>query len=146
MIDGVISISQLVRYAETDQMGIVHHSTYPIWFEIGRTHYMSTRGHSYSDLEAGGIILPISDYWCRMVAPARYGEEIVIDTWLARAESRRVTFGYRIRREDTRLATGGTRLVCVNRDFHPQRLPEWLRGAMGPELGDTPDLEADGPT
>jgi acyl-CoA thioester hydrolase len=140
-MDELVSIDQIVRYAETDQMGIAHHAVYPIWFEIGRTHFMDVRGHSYRDLEARGILLPISDVWCRLQSPARYTDVITIDTWLARIESRRVSFGYRIRRGDTCLGTGGTRLVCVDREFHPRRLPDWLREALGPALGDTPTLD-----
>lgn len=127
-----------VRYAETDQMGVAYYGVYPVWFEVGRTALMAERGYPYHELEAQGILLPVSETYYRLRAPARYGEEIHVDTWVSRLESRRVTFGYRIRRGDTALADGWTRLVCVGRDFRPRRFPEWLLEAMGPVSGDDP--------
>jgi acyl-CoA thioester hydrolase len=139
--DGVVSIDQTVRYGETDQMGIAYYGNYPIWFEVGRTHYMAHYGVPYRDVEARGYFLPVSETYYRLIAPARYSDVITIDTWLAKLDSRRISFGYRVRRGSAKLAEGWTRLVCLNRQFRPTRLPAWVTAGIGPELGERPDLE-----
>jgi acyl-CoA thioester hydrolase len=136
--DAIATTAISVRYAETDQMGIAYYGVYPVWFEVGRTALMARRGYPYHELEAQGILLPVSETYYRLIAPARYGEEILVDTSVARLESRRVTFDYRVRRGEKTLAEGWTRLVCVGRDFRPRRFPEWLLAAMGPASADDP--------
>jgi acyl-CoA thioester hydrolase len=138
MSEVVFTVREHVRYAETDQMGIAYYATYPVWFEVGRTRLMAARGLPYREVEARGYLLPVSETYFRLLAPARYEDAIDIDTWIARVESRRVTFGYRVRRGDTRLAEGWTRLVCLDTDFRPRRFPPWLVDAMGPATGDVP--------
>lgn len=138
MSDAIFTVREHVRYAETDQMGIAYYGTYPVWFEVGRTHLMAARGLPYGEVEARGCILPVSETYYRLLAPARYEDAIDIDTWVARLESRRVTFGYRIRRDATCLAEGWTRLVCVDTSFRPRRFPAWLVEALGPETGELP--------
>lgn len=125
-----------VRYIETDQMGVTHHGTFPVWFEIGRTGYMAQRGLPYGEIEARGVLLPVAELWYRMMAPARYGDTVEIVTWLSRLESRRVRFAYHVRRQGTPLCRGWSTLMCVGTDFRPRRFPDWVREVMGPEMGD----------
>lgn len=73
-------VSFPVRYAETDQMGIVHHSNYPIWFEIGRTDHLRQLGRTYASLEEEGLLLPLVNLNCKYLAPAKYGDEIEVKT------------------------------------------------------------------
>jgi len=127
-----------VRYAETDQMGVVYHSNYLIWCEIGRTDHLRQLGSSYAELERQGLRLAVSDAQIRYHAPARYDDIIAIETWIERAQSRVLTFGYEIKRiepEPTeRLATATTRLIALDGDGVPRTLPsnlmEKFRDAM----------------
>lgn|SRR5699024_728723 len=120
-----------VRYAETDQMGIVHHSNYLIWFEIGRTNFIKQIGFNYADMEARGILSPIIDVQLSYKNPAKYGETVIIETWLKTYDGIRTTYEYRItnQKEDL-LVTGSTIHVVVKKDnFKPILLrkayPEW---------------------
>ena len=72
----------IVRYAETDQMGIVHHSNYPIWFEAARTDYIKKIGLPYSKIEERGLLLPLIELNCKYKGAARYEDEVVIKTKL----------------------------------------------------------------
>lgn len=105
-----------VRYAETDQMGVVHHANYVIWCEQGRTDYMRELGVDYAELERSGLFLPVADLRIRYGASARYGEEIRVLTRIASVRSRAITFAYEIQRADTgqRLATATTMLVATD--------------------------------
>jgi acyl-CoA thioester hydrolase len=138
MHDSLFTVREHVRYGETDQMGIAYYGVYPTWFEVGRTRLMAARGLPYGEVEARGYLLPVTECYYRMLAPARYEDAIDIDTWIARIESRRVTFGYRIRRGDERLAEGWTRLVCRDTEGRTRRFPSWLVEAMEPACGDDP--------
>ena len=86
-----------VRYKETDQMGIAHHSNYIVWFEIGRTDLCRAAGFPYTEIEARGRILVVTEITCRYRIPYRYDDEVVIRTSVAEAASRRMTFAYELR-------------------------------------------------
>jgi acyl-CoA thioester hydrolase len=120
------------RYAETDQMGVVHHAVYPVWFEVARTELARALGTPYTDWEAQGIYLMLSDLACRYRRAARYDEEITVWAWVAEAASRRVVFAYRVAGPDgTLLAEGTTRhLVVDRRTGRPTVLPERLRASL----------------
>src|SRR5665647_23983 len=98
------------RYAETDKMGIVHHSNYPIWFEAGRTDFIKQSGISYSDLEKRGIFLPLYEITCRFKFPAKYEDEILIITSLKEISCVRIILSYQVVNINTNvlLATGET--------------------------------------
>jgi acyl-CoA thioester hydrolase len=100
-----------VRYAETDAMGIAHHSVYYVWFEAARTEFCRDLGVPYSEWERKGIFLPVIETRCRHKAPLRYDEELIVQTRVADLDARSVTFGYRVlRASDGRLcAEGSTR-------------------------------------
>lgn len=128
-----------VRYAETDQMGVVYHANYLIWCEVGRTDFIRAAGTSYAELEREGLRLAVADAQLRFIAPARYDDEIRVDTWVERAQSRAVTFGYEIFRIHPgpvqRLVRASTRLVALDSRGVPRTLPpailEWFREAAG---------------
>jgi acyl-CoA thioester hydrolase len=116
-----------VRYAETDQMGVVYHANYLVWMEIGRVELVRSRGIHYKDLEqTDGVFLAVVAVNCRYLSPARYDQEIVIYTEIINSNARTVEFAYHIHSaEDHKLlAQGGTRHIWVNREMRPARLPE----------------------
>ena len=85
-----------VRYAETDCMGVVHHSVYPIWFEIARTDYIKAVGMSYSDMEKAGVMLPVTGITCRYRRPAKYDDCLVITAKVTRLTPARIEFSYTV--------------------------------------------------
>ena len=119
-----------VRYQETDQMGVVYHANYFVWFEVGRTSLIQERGSSYRELEEKGIILPVIEANCQYKSPARYEDLVRIETKIAELSPAKIRFDYRaIRdRDDMLLALGFTTHMWVNRDMKPlnlkRKLPE----------------------
>ncbi len=127
-----------VRYAETDQMGVVYYANYLVWMEIGRVELCRALGFNYRDMEReDGIYLAVAEAQCRYRAPARYDDEVVVKTWVEEANRRMVTFGYELRTADADpggsrvLATGHTRHVYVSRDFQRIPLPEKYHAMFG---------------
>lgn len=115
-----------VRYAETDQMGIVYYANYFVWMEIGRVELVRSRGLNYKELEnAEGLFLSVVDAKCRYLFPARYDQEILIQTQVHSANPRMVEFAYEIRSldPDRLLAQASTKHVWLNREMRPSRLP-----------------------
>lgn len=96
-----------VRYAETDAMGVVHHATYPIWFEIARTDYIKKIGLSYLEMERGGVMLPVTAITVKYHSPARYDDKLLITASITRLTPARVEFAYKLTR-DSELLTEGT--------------------------------------
>jgi acyl-CoA thioester hydrolase len=116
-----------VRYAETDQMGVVYYANYLIWMEVGRVEFCRTQGIRYRDMEdADGILLVVAEANCRYLAPARYDEEVRIRTALAAANPRMIRFDYELfdQTTGTRLARGFTKHMFCGRDVHPTKLPQ----------------------
>ena len=116
-----------VRYAETDQMGIVYHANYLVWFEIGRVELVRSLGFQYKDLErTHGLFLSVVEVQCRYHFPARYDDEIIVETALHESNARLIEFHYRIWRVsgNVLLASGRTRHCWLNREMRPARLPE----------------------
>lgn len=119
-----------VRYVETDQMGIVYHSNYFAWMEVGRIEYCRAAGLRYRDLEANeGILLSVVEVGARYSAPARYDDLVIVKTWVGESKPRLVVFQYEIRNAETNqvLVTGFTKHVFLGRDFKPRKLPEQYR-------------------
>jgi acyl-CoA thioester hydrolase len=119
-----------VRYAETDQMGVVYHSHYFVWFEVGRAEWCRRRGLVYRDMEReGGVYMVVAEAHCRYRAPARYDDELEVRTCLRAARKRVLVFGYEIYRtpDHTLLASGETTHVIAGRDGRPRTLPEKYR-------------------
>ena len=116
-----------VRYAETDQMGVVYHANYLIWFEVGRVELMRSLGFDYRRLEAEqGCLIAVAEATARYKAPARYDDELGIRTRLVEARSSLVKFGYEVvrLRDAAVLCTGATTHVVVGRDLRKRRLPD----------------------
>src|SRR5579862_9289205 len=116
-----------VRYAETDQMGVVYYANYLVWMELGRAEYCRAAGMRYRDLEMNdGVLLAVVDAHCRYLYPARYDEEIAVKTWVAKANLKMVEFEYEIRNAATgrRLAEGTTKHIFLSPGMRPVRLPE----------------------
>jgi acyl-CoA thioester hydrolase len=115
-----------VRYAETDQMGVVYYANYLIWMEVGRVELVRSLGLDYKKLEyTEGLYLSVIEASCRYIYPARFDQEIAIETRIREANSRIVEFGYRLSsvNPDRVLARGTTRHIWLNREFRPARLP-----------------------
>jgi acyl-CoA thioester hydrolase len=115
-----------VRYAETDQMGVVYHANYLVWCEIGRTDYIRSLGRSYADMEREGVTLAVSEAALRFVGSARYDDPIRVRTRLTALRSRGLAFSYRIEHAETErlLVTATTSLVALDRTGKPARLPD----------------------
>ena len=115
-----------VRYAETDQMGVVYYANYLVWMEVGRVELCKACGFNYRDIEReDGIFFAVAEANCRYRSPARFDDEVIVKAWVEEANARIVIFHYEMRLEDGRvLATGHTRHVFVNREMHKTRLPE----------------------
>jgi acyl-CoA thioester hydrolase len=118
-----------VRYAETDQMGVVYHANYLVWCEMGRTDFIRKRGMSYADIERSGTLLAVSDLSARFLGAARYEQLIRVTTTLADIQSRAIVFDYLITNAETgsRLVTAKTSLVSVDRDGRPKSMPAEIR-------------------
>jgi len=119
-----------VRYAETDRMGVAHHSSYLLWFEIGRTGLLREAGHAYRDLEDAGVMLPVVEYGCRFLKSADYDDALVVETSVRELKSRVVTFDYRVLRGQELLAEGFTTHVCTDPHSRPRRFPDPVREAI----------------
>jgi acyl-CoA thioester hydrolase len=118
-----------VRYAETDQMGVVYHANYLIWCEVGRTDFIRARGMSYADIERAGIGLAVSELSARFHGAARYDDLIRVRTSLADVRSRGITFDYVITRAETgaKLVTARTALVSIDPAGKLVALPRGVR-------------------
>lgn len=105
-----------VRYAETDQMGIVYHSNYLIWFEVGRSELFRELNLPYTEFEKQGLGLAVIEANCRYRQPARYDDELIIVTEIENMTTRRVVFSYHVYRDQTLLAEGKTVHVFLNQE------------------------------
>ncbi len=125
-----ISTTFRVRYAETDQMGVVYYANYFIWFEVGRTDYCRQKGFAYRDMEKeDGLCIIVAETRCRYKAPAHYDDEIEVRTCLRQVRPRVIVFGYEIYRQatDELLAEGETVHVITDLEGRPRALPEKYR-------------------
>ena len=118
-----------VRYAETDQMGVVYHANYLVWCEMGRTDFIRRRGMSYADMERAGTLLAVSELNARFHGAARYEELIRVTTTLAEIQSRSIVFEYLIVNAETgqRLVSARTSLVSIDATGKPRSLPPEIR-------------------
>lgn len=114
-----------VRYGDTDQMGFAYYANYLRWFEIGRAEMMRSLGMTYREIEASGISLPVLDARCRYLQPARYDDEVAIETGVAEFKRASVRFGYRVVRiaDGGILARGHTEHCFMDRQDRPVRPP-----------------------
>jgi acyl-CoA thioester hydrolase len=131
-----------VRYAETDQMGVVYHSNHFIWFEVGRVELLRQLGFSYRDMESkDGRFIAVAEAKCRYRSPVRYDEEVLVRTELLNVRDSVVHFGYELRRAEdgTVLAEGETTHIVTDADMKIATLPEKylkvFRAALGKQDG-----------
>jgi len=118
-------VSVRVRYGETDQMGVVYHPNYFLYFETGRTELMRASGVAYSELEKSGVFLVVTQASCRYRAAARYDQELTVHTRVDEVRKATVQFSYRVLGPGgTLLAEGSTELAAVDREKNPVRLPK----------------------
>lgn len=125
-VDTVIN----VRYAETDQMGVVYYANYLVWFEVGRVEWCRKKGFNYRDMESGsGHHLMVAEASCRYKAPARFEDDVLVRTAVSSATEKTVRFCYEIRNKNSGelLATGETAHVVTDRNLRPARFPEGYR-------------------
>ena len=116
------------RYAETDKGGVVHHSVYPVWFEMGRTELLRAGGIAYRDLEAQGIFFVVAEMRIKYRRPAFYDEELLLETTCSNITPGKVEHTYRLTRRSTGLllAEGSSVLACVNAEGKIRRVPEFV--------------------
>lgn len=126
-----VSTEVRVRYAETDQMGLVYYANYLVWFEVGRAEFCRQRGFAYRDFEQeNDAYLAVAEAQCRYHTPARYDDLLLIRTRVEQLRKRTVRFAYEIARKDpqTLLATGSTLHVVLDSQGRPKSFPEAYRG------------------
>ncbi len=119
-----------VRYAETDQMGIVYYANYLVWFEVGRVAWCRQKGFQYRDMEEqDGRFMTVAEASCRYKSPARFEDEIIIRTRVASASERIIKFGYDVLHKERGdlLATGETTHVVTDAQVRPSRIPDRYR-------------------
>jgi acyl-CoA thioester hydrolase len=121
-----------VRYAETDSMGVAYYANYLVWFEVARADLMRALGWTYREMEASGVFLPVIDAHCEYKRPARYDDELKIETTGSVLSPVRIEFRYIVRMDgaDTPLAVGRTVHAATTADGRPCRLPERVRGVF----------------
>jgi acyl-CoA thioester hydrolase len=121
-----------VRYAETDTMGVVYHSNFFVYFEIGRTDYFRKLGFTYKEMESHNIFMPVTDCYCKFILPAHYDDELEILTELNALSRIRYKFTYQVVRlgDQKLLAEGYSMHVPVNSEGVPCRIPQQYRDAL----------------
>ncbi len=121
-----VPLDLTVRFAETDLMGVVHHSSYVVWFEAGRVAWMAAAGMPYAEVAATGHHFAVTAIHAEYRAAARFGDVVRVITRLIRLRSRQVTFAYEVRHaaSDERLASGSSEHICVDLDGRMAKIPE----------------------
>lgn len=115
-------------------MGIVYYANYLVWMEVARVEFCESLGFRYKEMEVqDGVLLAVVEAHCRYIFPARFDQQVTIQTWLAEANSRLVRFGYEMRlaEENRKLASGDTKHMFCGRDLKPVRLPVKYRANFG---------------
>lgn len=122
------SFSFRIRYAETDQMGVVHHGNYAQFFELGRTEWLRNLGVTYKDMEKTGILLPVISLSCNFKQSAYYDELLTVKTILVKQPAVKIEFDYEISNEQNEiLTTGNTILAFINASTkRPMRCPDYI--------------------
>ncbi|MDY0779181.1 thioesterase family protein [Tenacibaculum sp. IB213877] len=122
------SSSFRVRYAETDQMGVVYHGNYAQFFEIGRTEWLRSMGVTYKYMEKTGIMLPVISLSCKYLKSALYDDVLTVTTYLKKKPAVKIEFDYEITNQHNELiCTGNTVLAFINNTTNrPTRCPEYI--------------------
>ena len=127
------TITVVPRYAETDKAGVVHHSVYPVWFEMGRTELLRANGLAYKDLEHSGVLFVVAELFIKYRQPAMYDEKLQLETHCSAVTASKVEHSYKLTRccDGVILAEGSSVLACVSAEGKVRRIPEF----MYPEAG-----------
>jgi acyl-CoA thioester hydrolase len=122
-------ITILPRYAETDKGGVVHHSVYPVWFEMGRTELLRANGVAYRDLEAAGVFFVVARLQIKYHRPAEYDQNLELETTCSLVTPGKVEHIYTLKRpcDGVILAEGASTLACVNAEGKIRRVPEFMQ-------------------
>jgi acyl-CoA thioester hydrolase len=127
-----------VRYAETDQMGVVYHANHFIWFEVGRVELLRQFGFSYKEMEReDDCFIAVVDARCRYKAPVHYDDEVIVRTFLKHVREKVIRFGYELRSSQTGelLAEGETTHIVADSGMKPRALPEKYMTVFRAALG-----------
>ena len=127
------SVEFRVRYAETDQMGVVHHSVYFVWFEHFRTEYFIKIGFPYSQLEKKGIYFPVVESGCKYISSATYDGMINVKGYFESPKGVRVRLNYNVEQSGKKIAEGYTLHASLDRNGAPSRIPEKLLAVLDSE-------------
>ena len=127
------SVEFRVRYAETDQMGVVHHSVYFVWFEHFRTEYFIKIGFPYSQLEKKGIYFPVVESGCKYISSATYDGMINVKGYFESPKGVRVRLNYNVEQSGKKIAEGYTLHASLDRNGSPSRIPEKLLAVLDSE-------------
>ena len=122
------TINILPRYAETDKGGVIHHSVYPVWFEMGRTELLRANGVAYKDLEAAGIFFVVAQLNIKYRRPAQYDEQLLLETICSAVTAAKVEHIYKLTRgsDGLILAEADSVLACVNNRGKVRRVPDFM--------------------
>jgi acyl-CoA thioester hydrolase len=121
-------ITIVPRYAETDKGGVVHHSVYPVWFEMGRTELLRANGLVYKDLEKAGIFFVVAELHIKYRRAAQYDEQLELETVCSTVTASKVEHTYKLKRccDGVTLAEGSSILACVDIEGKIRRVPEFM--------------------
>jgi acyl-CoA thioester hydrolase len=139
----VCEVKIRVRYAETDQMGVVYHANYFVWFEVGRVEFLRQLGFSYREMEQNdGCCIAVVDARCRYKAPARYDDEVLVRTHLRNVRESLVHFGYELVRvnDGTLLAEGETTHIVVDLQMKVRAIPDKYMNVFQEAVGRTSQI------
>jgi len=116
------------RYCETDQGGVVHHSVYPVWFEMGRTELLRANGIAYKDLEQTGIFFVMARLEIKYRQPAKYDEQLELTTTCTNVTTCKIEHSYQLKRasDGALLTEGSSTLACLDKEGKINRMPEFL--------------------
>lgn len=121
-------ITIVPRYSETDKAGVVHHSVYPVWFEMGRTELLRVNTVAYKDLEEAGVFFVVAELRIKYRQPAKYDEELELETTCSAVTASKIEHTYMLRRccDGVLLAEGTSILACVNGEGKIRRIPKFM--------------------
>ena len=122
------SITIVPRYSETDQAGVVHHSVFPVWFEMGRTELLRVNKVAYKDLEAAGVMFVVARLNLRYRRPVMYDEKLRLETSCSKVTASKIEHVYRLFRESdgVLLTEGSSILACVSDEGKVRRIPKFM--------------------
>lgn len=118
-----------VRYVECDPMGFVHHTVYPVWFEMARTELLRESGIAYAELERRGVLIAVVKLETKYRRPARYDDMLKVTATVRHVGGVRIEHDYEVRRGEELLCTGSTVLACLDREGKLRGVPEELMPA-----------------